>query len=105
MKRSVNKEVLFQARKKEDSPVPSSKGGSVVLHELTDMSCNMSNTPLGLFSVRKEVDVNVQSESDAEDVPPDSDDGSSSSTMSSSSSSSKPQTGAPLLFSDYVVYQ
>ncbi|XP_057199662.1 GC-rich sequence DNA-binding factor 2 isoform X2 [Triplophysa rosa] len=66
--RSVNKEVLFQARKKEDPPVP-----------------------LPSSQVKKKLDVSVQSDSDAEDVLPDSDDGSSS-TISSSSSSSKPQT-------------
>ncbi|KAA0711279.1 DNA-binding factor 2 GC-rich sequence [Triplophysa tibetana] len=89
VKRAVNKEVLFQARKKEDPPVP------------------LSNS-----QVKKKVDLSVQSDSDAEDVLPDrdaedvlpdrdaedvlpaSDDESSStiSSLSSSSSSSKPQT-------------
>uniref|UniRef100_A0A673LJV6 GC-rich sequence DNA-binding factor 2-like n=1 Tax=Sinocyclocheilus rhinocerous TaxID=307959 RepID=A0A673LJV6_9TELE len=72
VKRSVNREVVFQARKKEGSPasLPSFQGVSLVLQKL------------------------VQSDSDsdgsAEDIPPDSDDGSSS-TMSSSSGSSKAQ--------------
>ncbi|XP_051723601.1 GC-rich sequence DNA-binding factor 2 isoform X1 [Ctenopharyngodon idella] len=72
VKRSVNREVVFQARKKEDSPVPLHSG-----------------------QVKKNKDVSVQSDSDAdtsdEDIPPDSDDDESSSTMSSSSGSSKPQ--------------
>ncbi|XP_050989709.1 GC-rich sequence DNA-binding factor 2 isoform X1 [Labeo rohita] len=72
VKRSVNREVVFQARKKEGSPAP-----------------------LPSFQVKKSNrDVSVQSDSDSdasvEDIPPDSDDGSSS-TMSSSSGSSKPQ--------------
>ncbi|XP_056623731.1 GC-rich sequence DNA-binding factor 2 isoform X2 [Triplophysa dalaica] len=71
VKRAVNKEVLFQARKKEDPAVP-----------------------LPSSQVKKKVDLGVQSDSDAEDVLHDSDDGSSStiSSLSSSSSSSKPQT-------------
>ncbi|XP_067310661.1 GC-rich sequence DNA-binding factor 2 [Pseudorasbora parva] len=72
VKRSVNREVVFQARKKEDSPVP--------LHSA---------------QVKKSMDVGLQSDSDAdssvEDVPPDSDDDESSSTLSSSSGSSIPQ--------------
>ncbi|XDV43410.1 hypothetical protein PO909_011894 [Leuciscus waleckii] len=74
VKRSVNREVVFQARNKEDSPVP--------------------------LQVKKNKDVSLQSDSDAdssvEEIPPDSDDDDddddeSSSTMSSSSGSSKPQ--------------
>ncbi|KAK7142148.1 hypothetical protein R3I94_011746 [Phoxinus phoxinus] len=72
VKRSVNREVVFQARIKEDSPVP--------------------------LQVKKNKDVSLQSDSDAdtsvEEIPPDSDDDEddeSSSTMSSSSGSSKPQ--------------
>uniref|UniRef100_A0A8C1ZKB1 GC-rich sequence DNA-binding factor 2 n=1 Tax=Cyprinus carpio TaxID=7962 RepID=A0A8C1ZKB1_CYPCA len=71
VKRSVNREVVFQARKKEGSPAP-----------LTDSQ------------VKKSKAVSVQSDSDSdssvEDIPPDSDEGSSS-NMSSSSGSSKPQ--------------
>ncbi|XP_052009162.1 GC-rich sequence DNA-binding factor 2 [Xyrauchen texanus] len=75
VKRSVNKDVVFQARKKEGSPatLPNSQDRSV----------------------KKDVNLKVQSDSDAdasvEDIPPDSDDGSSS-TLSSSSGSSVPQT-------------
>ncbi|KAK7153185.1 hypothetical protein R3I93_011170 [Phoxinus phoxinus] len=72
VKRSVNREVVFQARNKEDFPVP--------------------------LQVKKNKDVSLQSDSDAdtsvEEIPPDSDDDEddeSSSTMSSSSGSSKPQ--------------
>nr|XP_055028167.1 GC-rich sequence DNA-binding factor 2 isoform X1 [Misgurnus anguillicaudatus] len=72
VKRSVNKEVVFKARKREDSPVT-----------------------LSIPQVKKNVDVSEESQSDsdadAEDLPPDSDD-ESSSTMSSSSGSSKPHT-------------
>uniref|UniRef100_A0A671ND94 GC-rich sequence DNA-binding factor 2-like n=1 Tax=Sinocyclocheilus anshuiensis TaxID=1608454 RepID=A0A671ND94_9TELE len=71
VKRSVDREVVFQARKKDGSPAP-----------------------LTGSQVKKSKDVSVQSDSDSdssvEDIPPDSDDGSSS-TMSSSSGSSKPQ--------------
>ncbi|XP_043118631.1 GC-rich sequence DNA-binding factor 2 isoform X2 [Puntigrus tetrazona] len=71
VRRSVNREVVFQARKKESSPAP----------------------PLG-SKVKKSEDVRVQSDSDSdssvEEVPPDSDEGSSS-TLSSSSGSPKPQ--------------
>ncbi|XP_016323381.1 GC-rich sequence DNA-binding factor 2-like [Sinocyclocheilus anshuiensis] len=72
VKRSVNREVVFQARKKEGCPAS-----------------------LPSFQVKKSnEDVSVRSDSDsdgsAEDIPPDSDDGSSS-TMSSSSGSSKAQ--------------
>ncbi|KAL1258293.1 hypothetical protein QQF64_011537 [Cirrhinus molitorella] len=72
VKRSVNREVVFQARKKEGSPAP-----------LPNSQVKKSN---------KDVSVQSDSDSDAsvEDIPPDSDDGSSS-TMSSSSGSSKPQ--------------
>lgn len=56
---------------------------------------------LHLFSVKKNKDVTLQSDSDAdssvEEIPPDSDDDDddeSSSTMSSSSGSSKPQRGS-----------
>uniref|UniRef100_A0A672KJX6 GC-rich sequence DNA-binding factor 2-like n=1 Tax=Sinocyclocheilus grahami TaxID=75366 RepID=A0A672KJX6_SINGR len=70
VKRSVNREVVFQARKKDGSPAPLTGSQGV------------------------SVDVSVQSDSDSdssvEDIPPDSDDGSSS-TMSSSSGSSIPQ--------------
>ncbi|XP_039524099.1 GC-rich sequence DNA-binding factor 2 isoform X3 [Pimephales promelas] len=77
VKRSVNREVVFQARNKEDAPVP--------------------------LQVKKNKDVSLQSDSDAdssvEEIPPDSDDDddddddddASSSAMSSSSCSSKPQ--------------
>jgi len=56
---------------------------------------------LYLFSVKKNKDVSLQSDSDAdssvEEIPPDSDDDdddASSSAMSSSSGSSKPQRGS-----------
>ncbi|XP_058606434.1 GC-rich sequence DNA-binding factor 2 isoform X1 [Onychostoma macrolepis] len=77
VKRSVNREVVFQARKKEGSPAP-----------------------LPGSQVKKSKDVSVQSDSDSdssfEDMPPDSDDGSSS-TVSSSSGSSKPQRAAVVI--------
>ncbi|XP_077096037.1 intron Large complex component GCFC2 isoform X2 [Siphateles boraxobius] len=72
VKRSVNREVVFQARNKEDSPVS--------------------------LQVKKNKDVSLQSDSDAdtsvEEIPPDSDDDDddeSSSSMSSSSGSAKQQ--------------
>uniref|UniRef100_A0A8C1KHL4 GC-rich sequence DNA-binding factor 2 n=1 Tax=Cyprinus carpio TaxID=7962 RepID=A0A8C1KHL4_CYPCA len=76
LKRSVKREVVFQARKKEGSSasLPSFQG-----------------------------DVRVQSDSDsdgsAEDIPPDSDEGSSS-TRSSSSGSSKAQRDAAVIIPD-----
>ncbi|XP_026141752.1 GC-rich sequence DNA-binding factor 2-like [Carassius auratus] len=77
VKRSVNSEVVFQARKKDASPAP-----------------------LTGSQVKESKDVRVQSDSDSdssfEDIPPDSDEGSSS-TMSSSSGSSKPQRAAVII--------
>ncbi|XP_026141749.1 GC-rich sequence DNA-binding factor 2-like isoform X1 [Carassius auratus] len=77
VKRSVNSEVVFQARKKDGSPAP-----------------------LTGSQVKESKDVRVQSDSDSdssfEDIPPDSDEGSSS-TMSSSSGSSKPQRAAVII--------
>uniref|UniRef100_A0A8C1NV68 GC-rich sequence DNA-binding factor 2 n=1 Tax=Cyprinus carpio TaxID=7962 RepID=A0A8C1NV68_CYPCA len=65
VKRSVNREVVFQARKKEGSPAPLTDSQGVVQSD-------------------------SDSDSSVEDIPPDSDEGSSS-NMSSSSGSSKPQ--------------
>ncbi|XP_056333481.1 GC-rich sequence DNA-binding factor 2 isoform X2 [Danio aesculapii] len=71
VKRSANREVLFQARKKEDSPAP--------------VTCSQKG--------KKSKDVSLSdsdSDASAEDIPPDTDE-ETSSTMSSSSASSLPQ--------------
>ncbi|XP_005158788.1 intron Large complex component GCFC2 isoform X1 [Danio rerio] len=70
VKRSVNREVLFQARKKEDSPAPATSSQG---KKSKDVSLSDSD-----------------SDASAEDIPPDSDE-ETCSTMSSSSASSLPQ--------------